>query len=170
MADDLICVGVISGARGLRGEVRLKSFTADPSAVGAYGALFDEAGKRSFRIRVTGRGKDCLIVRCEGVEDRNAAEALKGVKLYLRRSALPEPGEEEYYQADLVGLIAESGGGERLGVVKAVHDFGAGAVLEISGGKALMIPFTRLTAPEVDVKGGRIVINPPPVVDEEEKG
>lgn len=153
----------------MRGEVRLKSFTADPSAIGAYGALLDETEKRSFKVRIAGRGKDHLIARLEGVDDRNAAETLKGVKLYIRRTALPDPGEDEYYHADLIGLAAESVDGKKLGMVKAVHDFGAGAILEI---EALMIPFTRLTAPKVDMKGGRIVINPPPDLpdaNEEEK-
>ena len=177
-ADGLVCVGAVSGARGLRGEVRLKSFTADPAAIGAYGTLLDETATRSYRVTVTGRGKGQLTARFEGVEDRDAAEALKGLRLYVRREVLPEPGEEEYYHADLIGLRAELVGGGELGTVRAVHDFGAGAILEIAGEKALLVPFTRQAVPRVEMNEGRLEIDPPPGLlepatakeDEEEKG
>jgi len=158
----MICVGAVSGARGLRGEVRMKSFTAQPRDIGAYGTLYDETSSRAFDLRITGQGKGCLLARIEGVNDRNAAEALKGVKLYAPRAAFPKLGEGEYYHADLVGLRAELAGGEILGTVKAVHDFGAGAILEIAGEESLMVPFTRQAAPRVDLNKGRVVIDPPP--------
>ncbi len=160
----LICLGVVSGARGLKGEVRIKSFTADPGDIGAYGPVCDETGKRSFELRVTGRAKDQVIARLEGIGDRDAALALKGLKLHVPRRALPEPENGEYYHADLVGLRAELVGGGTLGRVWAVHDFGGGANLEIGGGPlgTVMMPFTRAAVPEVDLAGGRLVIAPPP--------
>jgi 16S rRNA processing protein RimM len=166
-AADLICLGVVTGPRGLHGEVRIRSFTADPDDVARYGTLCDEAGGRSFRVRVTGRSKGQLVARIEGVEDRDAAEALKGVRLHAPREVLPDAGEGEYYHADLIGLradLATGAAGGPLGVVRAVYDFGAGPVLEIDGDRCgvVMVPFTRAVVPEVDVAGGRIVIDPPP--------
>ena len=160
----LICVGVITGPRGLRGEVRVKSFTARPEDIGAYGPLLDEDGQGALGLRVTGRHKDHLIARVEGVEDRNGAEALKGARLYLRRQALPEPDDEEYYHADLIGLRAERRDGGAPGTVKAVHDFGAGDILEIddADGNGVMVPFTRQAVPVVDLAAGRLIIDPPP--------
>lgn len=165
-AADLVCLGVVTGPRGLRGEVRIRSFTADPADLARYGTLCDETGGRSFRVRVTGGAKGQLVARIEGVEDRDAAEALKGVRLHVPRAALPETGAGEYYHADLIGLRAElaaGAAGEALGTVRAVHDFGAGPVLEIAGDRCgvVMVPFTRAVVPEVDVAGGRLVIDPP---------
>ena len=104
--EDLVCVGVIGAAKGLKGEVRIKSFTSDPADIGAYGSLFDATGERSFLLRVVGMAKGQVIARIEGVGDRNAAEALKGTHLHVPRSALPETEDEEYYLADLIGLRA----------------------------------------------------------------
>ena len=165
-AADLVCLGVVTGPRGLKGEVRIRSFTADPADLARYGTLCDETGGRSFRVRVTGGAKGQLVARIEGVEDRDAAEALKGVRLHVRRAALPETGAGEYYHADLIGLRAElaaGAAGEALGTVSAVYDFGAGPVLEIAGDRCgvVMVPFTRAVVPEVDVAGGRLVIDPP---------
>jgi len=159
-----VCVGVITGARGLRGEVRVKSFTARPEDVGAYGPLADEAGTRTLRLAVTAPARDHVIARVEGVADRAAAEALKGTRLYVARAALPTPGEDEFYVADLVGLRVEvEGAPGTWGTVKAVHDFGAGAVVEIErpDGAEVMLPFTRAAVPEVDLAGGRVVVAPP---------
>lgn len=162
-----VCVGVIAGARGLKGEVRVKSFTARPEDVGAYGPLSDEAGTRTLKLTVTGPAKDAVIARVEGVADRTAAEALKGVRLYVARAALPEAAEDEYYHADLLGLRVEvAGGGDRTeawGAVKAVHDFGGGTLIEIErpDGATVMLPFTKAAVPEVDIAGGRLVVAPP---------
>lgn len=168
-ADRLVCVGVVGGARGLGGEVRIKSFTADPADIAAYGPLVDETRRRSLRIRVTGRSRGQVVARVEGIEDRDGAEALKGLRLYVPRRALPEPEDDEYYHADLVGLRAELVGGEVLGTVLAVHDFGASALLEVEGPEtaagrrpAMMVPFTRAAVPEIDRAAGRVVIDPPP--------
>ena len=167
-----MCLGVIAGAHGLRGEVRIKCFTAEPGAVAAYGPVFDEAGERSWKVEVRGRVRGQVIARLGGVEERTAAEALKGIKLHVARDALPEPADEEYYHADLIGLTAELAVGGVLGTVRSVHDFGAGDVLEIAmeGGGDVMVPFTRAIVPEVDVRGGRVVIDPPPGLLESEAG
>jgi len=159
---DRVCVGAVTGARGLKGEVKIKSFTAAPEDVAAYGPLSDKSGKRRFAIRVTGRVKGALIARVKGVDDRDAAEALKGTELYVPRSALPEPEAGAYYHADLEGLTVETADGRALGTVKAVHNFGAGDVLEVAGGagRGLMVPF-RAGVVSVDLAAGRITVAPP---------
>ncbi len=163
MAEDSVCLGVITGVRGLKGEVRIKSFTAEPEDVAAYGPLSDKSGSRRFNLRVTGKVKGLIIGRIADINGREAAEALKGCELYVPRSALPETEDEAYYHADLVGLAAETTTGEALGEVIAVYDFGAGDVLEISGGAngTVMVPFTHQVVPEVDMTAGRLVIDPP---------
>ncbi len=104
-----VCLGAIAGAHGVRGLVKIKSFTQDPANLTAYGPLADESGRRRFEIAVTGRAKGLLVARIAGVEDRDAAQALRGVRLYVARAALPEPEEaEEFYQADLIGLAAST--------------------------------------------------------------
>lgn len=166
---DLVCVGAFAGAHGVRGMVKLRSFTEDPEAIAAYGPLFDEGGARRFEIRLEGRSGGLLLARMSWVEDRNAAEALKGLRLYVPREALPPPESDEFYIVDLIGLAVEGKGGEAYGKVLAVHDFGAGELLEIGAadGRSEMIPFTAETVPEVDQAGGRIVIDPPAGLFEE---
>lgn len=161
-----VCVGAVTGARGLKGEVRIKSFTADPEAIAAYGPVTDKAGGRRFVLRVTGRVKGALIARLDGVEDRDAAEALKGTELYVPRSALPETDASTFYHADLVGLSVTTADGDDLGTVKAVHNFGAGDVLETTGKGApgAMLPFTDTVVTSVDLEAGRITVTPPPVL------
>jgi len=158
-----VLMGVITGAHGVRGEVRVKSFTAEPAAIAAYGPLEDERGARRLSLALSGTVRGVLIARVEGVADRNAAERLKGTRLYLPRSALPPPAEEEYYHADLIGLAVELADGAPLGRVRAVHDFGAGDSLEVEkpDGKAVMVPFTEAVVPVVDIAGGRLVVDPP---------
>jgi len=159
-----VCVGVVTGPHGVGGAVRVKSFTARPGDIAAYGPLADETGRRTLELRLLGAAKGVLIARLTGVEDRNRAEALRGLRLYLPRSALPQPEPEEYYHADLIGLTAVLGDGTPLGQVRAVHDFGAGDTLEIErpGGPAAMVPFTRAIVPLVEVEAGRLVVDPPP--------
>ncbi len=158
-----LCLGVIAGAHGVAGLVRVKSFTAAPRAIADYGTLQDEAGGQRFDLELVGEGKGVLIARIKGVTDRNAAERLKGTRLYVRRGDLPEPGADEFYQADLIGLEALLADGTRLGTVRAVLDFGAGASVEIedAAGKSVIVPFTASTVPQVDIEGGRLVIAPP---------
>ena len=158
-----VLMGVITGAHGVRGLVRVKSFTAEPDGLAAYGPLEDERGERSFKLERVGAAKGVLIMRLDGVADRDAAEALKGVRLYLPRAALPEPGEDEYYHADLLGLAVVLRDGEALGRVRAVHEYGAGDSLEVErpDGRVVIVPFTTAIVPEVDIKGGRLVVDPP---------
>lgn len=163
-------MGVIAGVRGLGGEVWIRSFTADPKDITAYGPVWDQSGERQYRIRVVGQAKGRMVARIEGIADRTAAEALKGEKLFVPRDALPPPGENEYYHADLIGLkavlAARNGRDDHqegdLGKVRAVHEFGAGTVIEIVGEASgvHMVPFTREAVPVVDVAGGRLVIAP----------
>ena len=168
-----VLVGIVSGAQGLKGEVRIKSFTADPADLGAYGPLTDEAGGRTFAIETVGAVRGQIVARVEGVEDRTAAEALKGVHLYVARAAFPAPEEDEYYHVDLIGLSARRlADGTEIGTVKAVYDFGAGDMLEIAhaDGGTVLIPFTRAAVPEVDLAGGRVVVDPPVEVEAREGG
>jgi len=162
-AEQRVCVGAFAGAHGVRGAVRVKSFTARPEDIAAYGPLGDEAGNRQWTLRLVGKSRGLLIAHVEGVEDRDAAEALKGIRLYVTRAALPEPDEEEFYFVDLIGLAAELTDGAHLGRVIGVHELPAGDTLEVQlrGGQTVLIPFTKEIVPEVDVKGGRVVIDPP---------
>ena len=159
-----ICVGVITGAQGVRGAVRIKSFTAVAADVAAYGPLEDESRTRRFELRLVGQAKGVLVGVIAGIADRDAAEALKGRRLYVARSTLPEPEAEEYYHADLIGLAAELEDGTVLGEVRAVWDFGAGDSLEVArpGAATVMVPFTRAVVPVVDLAGRRLVVAPPP--------
>ena len=159
-----VCVGVVTGPQGVTGAVRIKSFTARPADVAAYGPLADESGALRLELRLVGAAKGVLIGRFAGVDDRNRAETLRGLRLYLSRSALPPPAEDEYYHADLIGLVAALVDGTRIGQVCAVHDFGAGDTLEIArnGAPPLMVPFTRAIVPEIDLAASRLVVDPPP--------
>jgi len=165
-----VCVGVIVGAHGIRGEVRVKCFTDQPQDIGGYGPVQDESGQRRFKLRVKGVSKGLALVALNGVVDRNQAEALKGIKLYVDRSFLPALDEDEFLVGDLVGCNAVSPAGEPLGTVSNVYDFGAGEVLEIVGKVgAIMVPFTRAAVPQVDI-GVKLVVVVPPVFAPVEAG
>jgi len=155
-----VLIAQIGAAHGVRGEVRLKSFTADPLGVAAYGPLESEDGKHRLEIEAVRPAKDMLVARLKGVTDRNAAEALKNIRLYVARERLPKPADDEFYHADLVGLAAVSASGEAIGTVKALHNFGAGDLLEIepADGATMMLPFNETTVPVVDVAAGKIVV------------
>ncbi len=159
-----VCLGEIAGAHGVKGVVRVRSFTAEPAAIAAYGTLSDASGERKFELKMTGMSKSHVLAEITGVADRSAAVALKGTRLYVPRTRLPAAAAAEYYHGELIGLIAELAHGARLGPVIAVDDFGAGTVLEIAreGGESVLVPFTRAVVPEVDVARGRLVIDPPP--------
>lgn len=158
---DRICVGAIAGAFGVRGEVRLKSFTATPEDVAAYGPLTTEHGGRSFDVTLTRPVTGGLGARLSGIDTREQAEALKGTTLWVARDALPSLPDDEFYHADLIGLEVYDPGGKLLGRVHAIYDHGAGDILEISGTPPLLLPFTREIVPTVDLSAGRIVADPP---------
>ncbi len=173
-AKDVI-VGQVGAAHGIKGEVRLKSFTAVPMDIGGYGPLIGGDG-RSFEIETArpaaGTASDMLVVRFKGVADRDAAEALNGIELSVPRARLPEAETDEFYHADLIGLAAETVSGEALGTIVAVQNYGAGDLLEIvaPGTMPVLVPFTRAAVPTVDVAGGRVVVDPPPgLLDESEE-
>ena len=161
---DRICVAQIGAAHGVRGEVRLRSFTQDPLAVTSYGPLESEDGARRFEIETLRPVKDLFVARLKGVSDRDAAEALTNLRLYVARDQLPPTEDADtFYHADLIGLVAVTEGGAPLGTVTAVHNFGAGDVIEIApagGGEPLLVPFTDTTVPAIDLAAGRMVVVP----------
>ena len=167
-----VCVGVITGAHGVRGQVRVKSFTTEPADIAAYGPLSDADGKQEFSLELTGVAKGVLLARIQGVSDRDAAEALRGVELFVERNAFPETDEEEFYHADLVGLDAFLADGSRYGAVRALHDFGAGDVIEITvvAGGTVVLPFTQAVVPEIDIEAGNITIAPPTEIEVRDDG
>ncbi len=160
---DRVCLGAVTGAHGIRGLVKVKPFTENPEDVAAYGPVEDESGARRFKLAVSGQHKETVIVQVEGVADRDSAEALRGTRFYVPRSALPEPEDGAYYHADLIGLAVVTVSGEALGRVTAMHDFGAGDLIEYVSvdGASRMLPFTEATVPEVDLAGRRLVVDPP---------
>jgi 16S rRNA processing protein RimM len=157
-----IRVARIGAAHGIRGEVRLWPFTEDQLAVADYGPLETEDGARAFEIESVRPGKGFLVARIAGVQSRDAAEALRNTDLFVPRARLPAIEEEDtFYHADLIGLAAVTAEGESVGTVSAVHNFGAGDIIEIAptgGGQTLMLPFTQDAVPEVDLKAKRIVV------------
>ena len=159
-----VCVGVVTGPQGVEGAVRIKSFTEVPEDVAGYGPLEDETGRRQFNLQLCGVAKGILIARLPGIENRDQAEALRGLRLYLPRSALPQPEAEEYYHADLIGLDAVLADGTPVGRVRAIYDFGAGDTLELArdGAPPVLVPFTRAVVPIVAPAEGRLVLDPPP--------
>ena len=167
-----ILLGRISGAHGIRGEVVIHAYTVTPESIGAYGPVFDKAGTRSFEIasaRATPKG---VVARLKGVGDRTAAEALKGVELYVNRDRLPAAAEGEFYHADLIGLAAVAPEGMQIGEIVAVQNFGAGDLLEIrlaASGKIELVPFTEAVVPEIDIAAGRAVVAMPAASGDEEE-
>jgi len=159
-----ICVGRIKGAHGVRGLVRVTSYTERPEDVASYGPVSDADGRREFELRIERMNKAEVIARIDGIDDRDAAEALRGLRLFVPRAALPPAADDEFYVEDLVGLRAETAEGRVLGSVLSVQDFGAGDMLEIgeTRERTQFVPFTREIVPVVDPAGGRVVIDPPP--------
>jgi len=162
-AERRLLMGLVLGAHGIKGVVRVLSYAATPEDIAAYGPLEDETGARRLTLKVVGKARGAVLAAVDGIGDRDAATALRGTKLYVLRSLLPPPEEGEFYWDDLVGLRAELADGSALGEVVAVHDYGAGASLEVKRekGPAVMVPFTDRTVPSVDLDGGRLVVDPP---------
>jgi len=165
-----ICVARIGAAHGVRGAVKLWTFTEDPLAVTRYGPLTTKDGARSFEVAHAREARDHLVATLKGVTTRNEAERLNGLELYIAREKLPATADDEYYHADLIGLAAVTTGGEPLGKVVAIHNFGAGDIIEIAppSGATMLLPFTNAVVPTVDVANGRVVIELPQEVEGDE--
>ena len=161
--DRKVCIGAIAGVHGVRGLVRIKSFTDAPEDVAAYGPVTDAAGARRFIIEAKGMVRGMVLAHIDGVDDRDAADRLRGTELYVDRDVLPAPETDEFYHMDLIGLDVETRDGARLGKVKAVQNYGAGDILEVArdDGGIDMLPFTHAVVPEVDLTGRRLVVEPP---------
>jgi len=167
---DLICVGVITGVHGVRGVLTIRPFTEHAEDLTAYGPVQSRDGRQNFTLSIIGAKKGVMLVRIKGIDDRNAAEALKGLELYVPRAVLPEPEDESWYQADLIGLEARDMAGEVLGRVKAVQNYGAGDLLEISlepAQQTVLLPFTREIVPVVDINNGFVTVNPPEEIEDD---
>ena len=165
-----VCVARIGAANGVRGAVKLWTFTEDPFAVKVYGPLSTKDGARHFELTSAREAKDHLVVTFKGVATRNDAERLNGVELYIPRDKLPETDDDEYYHADLIGLAAVTPADQPLGRVTAIHNFGAGDIIEIAPprGATLLLPFTNAVVPSVDLAGGRVVIELPNEIEGDE--
>jgi 16S rRNA processing protein RimM len=162
-----ICIARIGAAHGVRGAVKLWTFTEDPLAVKTYGPLVTKDGARSFEIATAREAKGHLVATLKGIATREDAERLNGIELYIAREKLPATDENEYYHADLIGLAAVDAAHEPLGRVIAIHNFGAGDIIEIAppGGTTLLLPFTNAVVPSVDLKGGRVVVEVPAEIE-----
>jgi 16S rRNA processing protein RimM len=169
---DKVCVARIGAAHGVRGAVKLWTFTEDPFAVKAYGPLSTRDGARHFEVTSAREAKDHLVATFEGVTTRDEAERLNGIELYVPREKLPATEDDEYYHADLIGLPAVTTADEPLGRVVAIHNFGAGDIIEIAppSGTTMLLPFTNAVVPTVDIPGGRVVIELPEEVEGDEPG
>ncbi len=169
MSGDLLLMGVIVGAHGIKGEVKIKTFSEDPDAIAAYGTLRGKTGPERFKVKRHRMAKGLVIAKLIGVNDRNAAEALRGTELFLPRANLPDlSDDEEFYHADLVGLRAEQPDGTVLGTVVALQNFGAGDMVEIApegGGDTEFVPFTHAAVPDVNIEDGRIVVVRPEEIE-----
>jgi 16S rRNA processing protein RimM len=160
-------LGVVGAPHGVKGEVRVKSSTADPLAIGGYGALTLPDGRR-LKVKSVRPGGEVVILKLEGINDRNAAEALKFMTLAVPRDRLPPPDDDDdFYHADLIGLACETAEGAPVGRIVAVHDFGAGDILDIkpASGPNITLGFTKANVPVVDVAGGRVVVVMPETVE-----
>lgn len=168
MTDDRICIGAIAGAFGVAGELRIKSFCVVPEAISTYGPLTTEDGSRSFTIKLTRPVAGGLGARIAGVTTKEQADALRGIALYAPRSKLPNLPDDEYYHADLIGLEVRDPGGALIGTVRAVHNHGAGDLLEVltgAGPGTRLIPFTLAIVPTVDLAARRIIVDLPEGLD-----
>jgi 16S rRNA processing protein RimM len=162
-----ICIARIGAAHGVRGAVKLWTFTEDPLAVRTYGPLLTKDGARSFEVATAREAKGHLVATLKGIATREDAERLNGIELFIAREKLPATDENEYYHADLIGLAAVNTANEPLGRVLAIHNFGAGDIIEIAPpqGATLLLPFTNAVVPTVDIANGRVVIELPDEVD-----
>lgn len=162
--NNLVCVGVITTVHGVRGNVKVKSFTRNAADFAGFGTLCDASGRRSFDVKIVGESKGIFLVQIDGITDRTAAEALRGTELYIARDKLPETAENEFYYADLIGMTAKTPDGKVLGQIKAVYNFGAGDMLEINGVEDF-VSFSQKNVPDVDLKNKTITVCMPQSVE-----
>ena len=162
-----VCIARIGAAHGVRGAVKLWTFTEDPFAVKRYGPLSTKDGARQFEVTSAREAKGHLVAQLKGITTRDEAERLNGIELYVPREKLPATDEDEYYHADLIGLAAVTTADEALGRVVAIHNFGAGDILEIAPlhGATMLLPFTNAVVPTIDIAGGRVLIELPQEVE-----
>lgn len=161
---ELVTVGQIGGAFGVHGDVRIKSFCADPAAIADYGPFTTESGDSFAQLVLTGQVKGGFSARVDGITSKEQADALKGVQLLVPRDRLPQLPDDEFYYTDLIGLTVVDTGGEKLGVVKDVQNHGADDLLELTvdgASNTVLLPFTKAAVPTVDLAAGRIVADPP---------
>ena len=164
MSEAMIIIGAIAGAFGVKGEVRLKSFTSDPEAIADYSPVFTEDGSRIFEVRLTGQLKNAFSAKLSGVHTKEQADGLRGLQLFVPRSKFPKLPDDEFYYADLVGISVFNSDGTELGQIKAVQNHGATDLLEISTwetNQSVLLPFTQINVPTVDISSGKIIIDPP---------
>jgi 16S rRNA processing protein RimM len=169
MTAQKICVARLGAPHGVRGEIRLWPLTQAPMAVADYGPLETQDGARRFEIETLRAAKDHLVARLKGINDRDAAEKLRNLELYVPRERLPPLDDADtYYHSDLIGLDAVSADGTQIGTVRALHNFGAGDLIEITpvgSGEAVMLPFTEITVPKIDLAAKQVVVVPPAEVE-----
>ena len=172
MTDRLVLIGKVVGAFGVQGELRVVAYTETPLALLNYRTLLREDGQPAL-ILLSGRSsKGGIIAKAKDVTTKTEADKLRGLQLFTPRSALAAPAQDEFYLTDLIGLRAETADGTLVGKIKAVQNFGSGDLLEIDpgkgqrGGKTWYLPFTREAAPEVDIEGGKVIVDPPNEVSE----
>ncbi len=165
----MVCIGAVADAHGVRGDVKIKPFTAKPKDVAAYGPVLDVDGMRAFDISLVGEVKGAVVARLAGVSSRDGAEALKGLRLHVPRERLPNVDEDEFYHADLIGLAAVSADGQDMGIVNALYDFGAGDLIEIRqlSGELILLPFTREAVPVIDLVAGFVSVDAAMLADAE---
>ena len=164
MSEAMIIIGALAGAFGVKGEVRLKSFTSDPEAIEEYSPLFIEDGSHSFEVQLTGQLKNAFSAKLSGVHTKEQADSLRGFQLFVPRSKFPQLPDDEFYYADLVGLHVFNAGGAELGQIKAIQNHGATDLLEIlteGAGQCVLLSFTQINVPTVDIGAGKIIIDPP---------
>ena len=161
--EEMLCVGAIAGAFGVKGETRLKSFCADPEAIAEYAPLTDETGKKTFTVEILRPVKGGFAALLGGITTREQAESMRGLRLFAPRDRMPDLPSDEYYHSDLMGLAVYDTGGVELGEITTVADYGGGDFIEVKlkKGKLLLVPFTQEAVPTVDLTAGRIVIDPP---------
>ena len=160
MSDNKICLGAVVGVHGIRGEVKVKSFSDDERNLTRYGEVTNEAGDKKFSLKIVGHSKELLRVKIKGIDDRNTAETLVGTAFYINRDLLPDLKEDEFYHTDLIGLEVKNSNGDIIGEVNALYNFGAGDIIEIklNGGSLEMLPFTSAYVPTINIKEHHIIV------------